>query len=135
MALNKTILHGRLVKDIELKMTQTGKPVCAFTLAVDRDYKAEGQPTADFINCVAWNHTAEFLNRYFRKGQEMILTGALQVRTYQGSDGVKKYVTEVVAASVDFCGPKQEAADEPTPNPYDGAGAFESVSDDDDLPF
>ena len=144
--LNKVLLQGRLTDHPELKTTNTGTPVCSFTLAVDRSYKKEGGPTADFINCVTWKNTAEFVTRYFRKGQEMLVEGNLQVRNFTDQQGVKKYITEVQVSSVNFCGPKQqepeqESADraEPILTPlmpkYKPASEFEEIIADEDLPF
>lgn len=96
--MNTVMLIGRLTKDIEIRSTQTGKPVAAFSLAVDRRGKDAG---ADFINCVAWNQTAEAMNRYLHKGSKIAVVGRLQTRTYDGREG-KRYVTEVIVNEVDF---------------------------------
>lgn len=129
--INKVILQGRLTATPELKTTQSGKPVTSFTLAVDRSYKQENGPTADFINCVAWSKTAEFITRYFNKGQEMLVEGEIQVRTYTDQQGVKKYITEVNISAAHFCGPKQQAEQQDEPQ----AAGFTEMDDDDDLPF
>ncbi len=97
--INKAILKGRLVKDPELRYTTNDTPVATFTLAVARKDKA------DFINCVAWGKTGEFVSKYFVKGQEMLLVGRIQVRDYD-KEGKKVYVTEVIAEEVEFCGSK-----------------------------
>ena len=133
--INKVILQGRITAQPELKYTQTSsKPVVSFTLAVDRSYKQENGPSADFINCVAWNKTAEFISQYFNKGQEMVAVGAIQVRTYTDQQGVKKYVTEVKVDEVSFCGPKQQQGEPEAPS-YSQPDSFAPVADDDDLPF
>lgn len=134
--LNKVILQGRLTANPEQKTTQSGTAVCSFTLAVDRNYKQDNGPTADFINCVAWKKTAEFLARYFRKGQEVLAEGSIQIRTYNDQQGVKRYVTEVQVDNVYFCGPKQEAEQSDTAAPsYPQQEGFTEVTGDDDLPF
>jgi single-strand DNA-binding protein len=141
--LNKVVLQGRLTAHPELKTTQTtGTSVCSFRLAVDRSYKKEGSPTADFIDCVAWKNTAEFITRFFRKGQEMLVDGTLQVRTYTDQQGVKKYITEVLVLGVNFCGPKQQAPEEEQPDRaeqqeprYQQAPASLDILVDEDLPF
>lgn len=133
--MNIVILKGRLTNNPELKTTQSGTSVCSFTLAVDKRYKQEDGPTADFINCVAWKNTAEFINKYFTKGQEMALEGSLQVRSYTDNSGAKRYVTEVVVNNAHFCGPKQQA-DAPAETPSQSVSAdIEYDASDDDLPF
>lgn len=103
--MNKVILTGNLTKDPDLRYTQSGTGVASFTLAVNRRYSNQnGDKEADFINCVAWQKTAEFVANYFKKGQMMALEGRLQVRSYEGNDGQKKWVTEVIAESIEFCG-------------------------------
>lgn len=109
--MNKVVLLGRLTKDPELRSTQSGASVCQFSIAVDRKYKSEGQPTADFINCVAWRKTAEFICNYFAKGSRIALVGQIQTRTYDDNDGKKVYVTEVIVDEVEFCESKRQAQD------------------------
>lgn len=99
--MNNVTLIGRLVADPDLKMTAAGTPVASFRLAVRRPFAKEGQQEADFINCVAWRKTAELLNKYCRKGQRIGVTGTLQSRTYE-KDGIKHYITEVLAQTVEF---------------------------------
>lgn len=110
--LNKVILQGRLVADPELKYTQSGKAVMSFRLVCNRSYKSNdpNAPKADFVNIVAWRQTAEFISRYFPKGQMILIEGCLQVRSYQDNNGQNRYVTEVVAESVYFCGSRQDNA-------------------------
>ena len=108
--MNKVILIGRLTKDPELRYTQSGTGVATFTLAVNRRFSNQnGEREADFINCVAWQKSAEFVANYFKKGQEMALEGRLQVRTYDGNDGQRKWVTEVVADQIEFVGAKKNS--------------------------
>ena len=108
--LNKTILQGRLVADPELRHTASGVAVATFRLAVDRDFKNKdtGERQADFITCVAWRQTALFVEKYFSKGRMAIVEGKLQTRTYDDKDGVRRYVTEVVADNVYFGDSKRD---------------------------
>lgn len=106
--INNVILIGRLTKDADLRSTQTGKSVANFTLAVNRKYKKEGQPEADFINCVAWNKTAELLGDYTGKGSQVGVEGNIQTRNYENNEGQRVYVTEVVVQSVTFLDSKKE---------------------------
>ena len=100
--MNKTILIGNLTKDPELTQTTSGIAVAKFTLAVQRKFKnAEGEYESDFINCVAWRNTAEFVHKYFTKGEKVAVSGSIQTRTYDNSDNKKVYVTEVVADEVE----------------------------------
>ena len=122
--LNKVILQGRLTADVELKNTPSGVSVCSFTLAVDRSY---GEKKADFINCVAWRNTAEFIAKYFGKGKMLIAVGELQVRQYTTNNGEKRYATEVIVNEANFAGDAAKAA-EP-------AAVYEPAAADDDLPF
>ena len=124
--MNKAIFSGRLCADIELRRTPNDKSVCAFTVAVDRRGKDAG---ADFIDCVAWEKTAEFLSKYFQKGQQVNICGRLQTRSYEDKEGKKRKATEVVVEEVGFCG----KADGKTQNAPEG---FSSLSNNDnDLPF
>ncbi len=107
--INKAILMGRLTRDPELRHTGSGTPVCSFTVAIDNGY-GDNRST-DFINCVAWNKTAEFVEKYFTKGRMIIVVGRIQTRTWEGQDGKKNYATEVVASEVSF-GESKRSADE-----------------------
>ncbi|MBC5648476.1 single-stranded DNA-binding protein [Christensenella tenuis] len=101
--MNKAILVGNLTKDPEQRTTQSGIAVTSFTVAVQRRFKdAEGNYQADFINCVAWRQTAEFIAKYFSKGSKIGVSGSLQARTYDDANGVKRYVTEVVVDEAEF---------------------------------
>ena len=103
--MNKVFIMGRLTKDPELKKTPSGVSVVSFTVAVDRKYKDDaGIHPTDFINCVAFSYTADFLNKFFVKGQLIVVIGSLQTRTWEDSDGNKKYVTEVIVSEVQFTG-------------------------------
>lgn len=129
--LNTIQLAGRLTKDPELKTTPSGKSVVSFSIAVDRDFQSNGERMTDFINCVAWNGTAEFINRYFTKGKMIILCGRLQVRNYEAKDGSKRTATEVIAEKVFFAGDKGQTT---TPAQEDFADVTDSYEND-DLPF
>ena len=102
--MNTVILTGRITKDLELKYTNNGKSYCRFTLAVDRGMskekrqqaEAQGQVTADFINCVAWGTTAETLNRYTAKGKKILVYGSIETGSYTAQDGSKRYTTDVL---------------------------------------
>ncbi len=100
--MNKVVLIGNLARDPELRTLENGVTLCRFTLAINRRFvNAQGQREADFVSCVAWRQTAEFISRYFTKGRKMALTGSIQVRSFE-QDGVKRYSTEVVADEVEF---------------------------------
>lgn len=101
--MNKVILMGRLTRDPEVRYTQTGKVVCQFTLAVDRPFaNQEGQREADFIAIVVWGKIAELCGNSLTKGQRALVDGRLQIRSYDAKDGTKRWVTEVIANSVEF---------------------------------
>ena len=129
--LNKTILMGRFVRDPELRSTPQGESVVSFSLAVDRDYtEQDGTRKADFINCVAWKGTAEFISKYFRKGSMAIVEGRLQTRSWEGTDGKKGFATEVIVNNIYFGESKKEEAEKPIITPDNIVTA-----DDGDLPF
>lgn len=145
--MNKVILVGNLARDPELTTTPSGVSVCRFTVAVSRTYaNADGERETDFINCVAWRNTAEFVAKYFKKGSSAGVVGSIQTRTYEGNDGNKRYVTEVSVDNVEFVGRKSGGDGEPTekskfddePKTSSNSGnkiaKFEPI-DDDDLPF
>ena len=107
--MNKAILVGNLTRDPEQRTTSSGVAVTSFTVAVSRRYKSQdGQQQADFINCVAWRSTAEFVAKYFVKGSKIGVIGTIQTRTYDDQNGVRKYVTEVVADEVEFVTSKSQ---------------------------
>lgn len=108
--LNRIVLIGRLTKDVDLAFTSTGVAVSKFTLAVDRNRKnANGEKETDFINIVVWQKQAENCANYLSKGKLAAVDGRLQIRSYDGQDGQKRYVTEVVAESVRFLSPKEQS--------------------------
>ena len=108
--LNKIFIMGRLTRDPELRRTQTGTPVASFSLAVDRDFKDRntGERTTDFIDCVAWRQTGEFVSRYFTKGRMAVVEGRLQIRDWTDKDGNKRRSAEVVADQVYFGDSKRD---------------------------
>lgn len=101
--MNKIILLGRLVKEAELKSTQSGKSVAVFTLAIDRPFAGQdGKREADFVNCQLWGKSAEVLTRTVSKGQRVLVDGRLQIRSYTAKDGSKRYATEVVCNNFEY---------------------------------
>jgi single-strand DNA-binding protein len=129
--LNTAILMGRLVKDPEMRSTQSGTPVCSFTLAVNRRGKDDG---TDFIDIVAWSKTAEFVSKYFQKGQLVAVKGRIQTRTWEDQNNNKRKSTEIVAEEVHFAESKKSGGNEQVGDPI--MGGFAPLSDaSDDLPF
>ena len=104
MSLNTITILGRLVDEPKFKQTNSGISVCTFTVACDRDSVPEGGQKTDFIDCVAWRKTGEFINRYFNRGKPILVQGRLSIRSYQDKDGNKRKATEVVVNSADFAG-------------------------------
>ena len=150
---NKVILIGNMTADPELKQTQGGVSVCSFSIAVNRRFAKpdQGQQNVDFINIVTWRQQAEFVSRYFKKGNPILICGQLQTRSWSDNQGQKRYATEVVADEVSFVasatqtaaqGGSQPAQTGYTPDAY-GAPAFnnapsanfEEIPNDGDLPF
>ena len=131
-SLNKVILIGNLTKDPELKQTPSGTSVVSFSVGVSRKYSgADGSRETDFINIVAWKGTAEFIAKYFRKGNGISIVGSLQVRSYE-SNGQKRYVTEVVAEEAGFIDKKESAGAADFNIPPE---KYEEVPNDEELPF
>ncbi|MDR1664189.1 MAG: single-stranded DNA-binding protein [Clostridiales bacterium] len=159
--MNKVILLGRLTKDPEVRYTQAAEPsaVARFTLAVNRRFKKEGEPDADFIGCVSFGKQGEFVEKYLKKGMQIGVTGRMNVRTYDDSAGQRKWITEVITEDIEFAesrsafearmagsgGVPQEnafdrekpapAAKPPAPFEPEGFAAITESIDDDDLPF
>lgn len=148
--MNKVILVGRLVRDPEVKTTQSQTSVCSFTIAVDRRYKNhDGERQADFISCVAWRQAAEFLGKYIRKGSRIGIVGNLQSRSYDDATGRTVYVTEVNVEEIEFVESKHEgnggipasnsAAGSTympaAPVPAADSGFYPAMDDDTTLPF
>ena len=146
--INNVVLMGRLVATPELRSTGTGKSVASLRLAVDRDFVRAGeQRQADFIDCIAWGTTAEFITRYFQKGSMIAVTGNIQTRNYEDKNGNKRKAVEVVVDTASFCGSKAESGSvggysapaapvAPAPSFASGSESdFEEITEDDDLPF
>ena len=142
--LNRAILMGRLTKDPEFKQTPNNVSVATFSLAVDRNYQSDkDNKQTDFINIVAWRHTAEFVSKYFTKGQLVAVEGSIQTRSYQDKDGNNRTVFEVVADQVYFAEKKQNGNNQSQSEssakdsfPVGGLGDFEEFEDSDgELPF
>lgn len=106
--LNHIVLMGRLTRDPELRQTNSGAEFTNFTLAVDRDFKNGDEKVADFIDCTAWRHTAQFVSKYFGKGRMAVVSGRLQTRKYQDKDGNNRSATEVVAENIYFADSKKD---------------------------
>lgn len=144
--MNKIILLGRLTKDVELRYTQTSNtPVASFTLAVNRKFTKEGEEKqADFLSIVAWNKLAETASKYLKKGTQILVTGRLQTRTWDDEQGVKHYVSEIIAEEFDFIETVNKNK-EPDSSILDGRNTTlpdfsentseEFIGDADDLPF
>ena len=136
--MNRGVLVGRITRDPELRYTQSNIAVVSFTIAINRQFlNAQGEQEADFIYCVVWRKQAENLAKFVRKGAQLGVDGRLQSRTYQTQTGETRYVTEVVADSIQFLEPKGQTSTEYQPeveeNPFDDENI--DVASDDDLPF
>lgn len=132
MSYNKAIIIGRTTKDIELKQTQSGKSVCSFSVAVDRRYDRD---KTDFLNVVAWDKTAEFVNKYFHKGDQIGIDGRVETRSYEDKNGNKRTAVEIIAESVFFIGGKATASDDNKPAESNPAEFEEVLDEGEDLPF
>ena len=136
--INKVILMGRLTRDPEMRHTNSGTPVTTFSIAIDNGY-GDNKRT-DFVNCLAWNKTAEFVTKYFTKGKMIIVIGRIATRSWETQDGKRAYATEVIANEVNFGESKtspqlntpQTAAQPPIQDDDDD---FTPLDEDDDLPF
>lgn len=100
--MNKALLIGRFTRDPEVRYTDGGTTIARFTLAVDRRFKQEGGQQADFISCISFGKTAEFIEKYFKQGMKIGLEGRIQTGSYTNKDGVKVYTTDIVAENVEF---------------------------------
>lgn len=139
--MNKVILVGRLTRDPDVRHTGEGNSmaVARYTLAVDRRFKREGEPTADFINCVAFGKSAEFVDKYLHKGTKMVVSGRLQTSSYTNKDGQKVYTTDVIIEEQEFAESKSASAGSATSAPTGQKDtSFMNVPDDlgsEELPF
>jgi len=120
--MNKAIIIGNLVKDPELRTTQSNLSVCSFTVAVNRRFKnKEGGYDTDYINIVAWRQTAEFVAKYFSKGSKIALVGTIQPRSWEDDSGERRYITEVIADEIYFADSKRQQNDQGYMPPSNGA--------------
>lgn len=133
--LNEIIVMGRLCADPELRRTNTGTAVTSFTLAVDRDYKADGDADTDFIDVVAWKNTAEMACKHFGKGRMAIVKGRLQIRNWTDKDNNKRKTAEIVADRIYFGDSKKETAQTPADLERIANDVFHEAEDDGSLPF
>lgn len=142
--LNKVFLMGRLTRDPEVRYTQSQTPVASFALAVERDFMSKNstERQTDFFNCTAWRSTAEFVNKYFRKGSMAVIVGRLETRKYTDKSGAERTAWEVVADTVYFAESKKNSADTAQtaftpPSGAAPAASFTDVTDSssDELPF
>lgn len=143
--MNRVILAGRLVRDPEVKYSQGEKPmaIAKYTLAVDRKFKRDGEPTADFLNCVAFGKPGEFAEKYYRQGMRVLVSGHIQIGNYTNKDGVKVYTTDIIIEDQEFADGKSDSAGgnkpsgRPTPQAAskDGFMNIPDGVDDDGLPF
>ena len=137
---NKAILGGRITSDPEVKTTQSGTPVCSFSIAVNRRGAKDGQQQSDFITCVAWKERAELIGKYFRKGSSICIVGELQTRKWQDNNGNNRSATEVIVNEVCFVDSKsdnQSASKTYMPDVYknEPKPSFTDMDDDSDIPF
>lgn len=137
--MNKVILIGRVVRDAEIRYSQGANTTCIarYTLAVDRKFKQEGQPNADFINCIAFGKLGEFAEKYLHKGTKIAVTGRIQTGSYTNKDGQKVYTTDVVVEEQEFCESKSSNKSQGNDRPQTSSDDFMNIPDgvDDGLPF
>ena len=138
--MNKVILIGRVVRDAEIRYSQGTNTTCIarYTLAVDRKFKQEGQPTADFINCIAFGKLGEFAEKYLHKGIKIAVTGRIQTGSYKNKDGNTVYTTDVVVEEQEFCESKSSNQSQGNDRPQTSSDDFMSIPDgldDTALPF
>lgn len=131
--MNKVILMGRLTREPEVRNSQGGTAVARYTLAVDRIFKREGEPNTDFINCITFGKSAEFAEKYLKKGMRIAVSGRIQTGSYTNRDGVKVYTTDIIVEEHEFAERKQSGTCD-MPGQGDG---FMNIPDglDDELPF
>ena len=134
--MNKTLLIGRTTKDPDIRYTQNEQPmtIARFNLAVDRRFKKDGEQSADFISCVAFGKTAEFIEKYVFKGTKIAVEGRIQTGSYTNKDGVKVYTTDVVAENVEFAGAKTDSKSAAKESNDDFMNVADGL-DDEGLPF
>lgn len=151
--MNKVVLIGNLVRDPEVRATQSGISVCNFTVAVNRRFKKEnGEQETDFLNVIAWRQLADLCGKYLAKGRKVAVTGSIQTRTYEAKDGSKRTAWDIVADEVEFLSPQSQQSSTQSapgayttaaskdsgtayaPQPHNDFGGFTQV-DDEELPF
>ena len=139
--MNNVILCGRICRDIDLKTSQSGMAIAKFAIAVDRKYKRDGEPTADFINCVAFDKKATFISTYFGKGRRILITGRIQTGSYTDKDGNKRTSFDVIVEDAEFCDSKSDNNTSATPAPAPAQTTSQPSNDGftdvapDELPF
>lgn len=133
--LNRISIMGRLVRDPELRHTQSGIPVCSFSIACDRDYKVNGEKLTDFIDIVAWRGTAELASKYLTRGRMVVINGRLQLRGWTDRDGNKRRSAEILASSVSFADSRSKGQEPPVPAAAGGGYGAEDLQAGGDLPF
>lgn len=135
-SMKKAIIKGRITKDGEIRRTKSGKAVCSFHIACDngKDKNGDKYP-ADFIPCVAWGQTADFIQKYFPKGAEILVEGELKTRTYDDERGSKHYIMEVNVSEICFCGSKSSNASNSTNSAAASFGGSAGYGSTDDIPF
>ena len=137
--MNKVILMGRVVRDAEIRYSQGASSTCIarYTLAVDRKFKQEGQPTADFIKCIAFGKLGEFAEKYLHKGIKIAVTGRIQTGSYKNKDGNTVYTTDVVVEEQEFCESKSSNQSQGNDRPQTSSDDFMNIPDgvEDGLPF
>ena len=135
--MNKVILIGRVVRDAEIRYSQGANTTCVarYTLAVDRKCKQEGQPNADFINCIAFGKLGEFAEKYLHKGVKIAVVGRIQTGSYKNKDGNTVYTTDVVVEEQEFCESKSQSNSQPQPTQSVDMGFMNIDTDMDSLPF
>ncbi len=129
--MNKVILMGRLTKDVEIRQTPQGVTVANFSIAVNRRFAKEGQQNADFINCIAWRNTADFISKYFQKGNMIAVVGSIQSRSWEDANRKKQYATDVVVDEAHFASSKENSS---PATMQDGFAEFQQA-DNVELPF
>lgn len=149
MSFNKVIIQGNISQEIELKQTTSGTSVCTFNVAVNRISKEPNEAKCDFFTVVAWSAKAEFVSRYFKKGQPILICGRLENRDWTDKNGNKRISTEIIAEEISFCG-NAEKQDKPSapqspathsgnkgymPDAYAAPMQFEPIPQDESLPF
>lgn len=144
--MNKVILMGRLTRDVEMRQTPNGVSLARFSIAVNRRFAGkDAQHQADFINCVAWRQTGEFIARYFQKGSMIAVVGSIQSRSWDGNDGKKQYATEVIVDEAYFTGSKSGSGTKGNDTDFSDSSIddlnsqygddFATIGDEEDLPF